>query len=104
MTILDFLTHVWQDKPDDQLHPHLDPAEQAVPLVHPRCGCRRYVASVSGSMDVYVGVGLAGKDYGPALRCASDEVTGILRASPPILTCSPTLTRARTCPRRLSRR
>lgn len=34
-----------------------------------------YASSVSG--DIYTGVGLAGRDYGPTHRCPSDEITGI---------------------------
>ncbi len=77
MTTLDFLTHVWPDKPDDQHILIWTRQNKRSRWFTSVADAAEHVASVGGSMDVYVGVGLAGKDYGPSLRCASGEVTGI---------------------------
>ncbi len=77
MTILDFLTHVCQDKPDDQYVLTWTRQNKRSRWFTSLADAAEFVASVSGSMDVYVGVGLAGKDYGPTHRCISSEVTGI---------------------------
>ena len=77
MTPLEFLAHLWQDKPEEQF---------VLVWTHPEKRSRwftkidaaaEYIAAVNGGKDVYVGVGLAGKDYGPAHRCASEEITGL---------------------------
>ena len=76
MTPRDFLDLLWQYKPEEQLHPDLDVAGQAVPLVPRRrtgCGVRRGDAT---DQDVYVGVGLSKEDHGPARRCVSEEIAG----------------------------
>jgi hypothetical protein len=76
MTPLEFLVALWGNKPpeeylliwtlaDKRSHWFKDVAEAA-----------QFVVNVS-FLDVYSGVGLAGKDYGPTRRCVSGEITGL---------------------------
>ena len=76
MTPLEFLNLLWQYKPEDlylliwtladkRSYWHRDITESA-----------EAVERASGR-DVYVGVGLASRDYGPAHRCGSDEIAGL---------------------------
>lgn len=77
MTPLEFLNQLWQYKPDDQyilIWTLPDKRSSWFTGVPEAAEC---VASINGSRDVYVGVGLSAKDYGPARRCVSDEVTAI---------------------------
>ena len=65
------------DKPEDQhvlIWTHPDKRSRWFTSVP---AAAEYVASVNGSRDVYVGVGLAGKDHGPTHRCVSEEITGV---------------------------
>ncbi|HZT29210.1 MAG TPA: hypothetical protein VFA33_04970 [Bryobacteraceae bacterium] len=77
MTPHDFLSLLWQYKPEDQYillwtWPDkrscwfLDPAKAA-----------EFAASTGQQKDVYVGVGCSKQQYGPARRCKSDEITGL---------------------------
>lgn len=76
MTPLEFLNELWQYKPEDQhiliwtLPDKRSRWFTSVPAA------AEYVAALK-QFDVYVGIGLAGKDYGPAHRCVSDQITGI---------------------------
>jgi hypothetical protein len=76
MTPFEFLTALWENKPaedhlliwtlpDKRSHWFKDVAAAA-----------EFVVNVS-FLDVYGGVGLASKDYGPAHRCVSDEIDGL---------------------------
>ncbi len=75
MTPMEFLNLLWQYKPEEQyiliwtLQDHRsywfrDVAEAA-----------EFVTTVK--LDVYVGVGLSKTDFGPARRCASDNISGL---------------------------
>jgi hypothetical protein len=77
MTPLEFLAHLWQDKPEEHfvlVWTHPDKRSRWFTKID---AAAEYIAAVNGGKDVYVGVGLAGKDYGPAHRCASEEITGL---------------------------
>ena len=77
MTTIEFLSQLWQDKPEEQLiliWTHPDKRSRWFTSIP---AAAEYVASVNGGRDVYVGVGLAGKDHGPTHRCVSEEITGI---------------------------
>ena len=77
MTPLEFLSQLWQEKPEDHhilIWTHPDKRSRWFTSVP---AAAEYVASVNGGRDVYVGVGLAGKDHGPTHRCASEEITGL---------------------------
>ena len=77
MTPLEFLNHLWQYKPEDQYILIWTLPDKRSRWFTSVPEAAEYVAGVNGNRDVYVGVGLAGKDYGPARRCVSGEVTGI---------------------------
>jgi len=76
MTPLEFLNELWQYKPEDQhiliwtLPDKRSRWFTSVPAA------AEYVAGLK-QCDVYVGIGLAGKDHGPAHRCVSDQITGL---------------------------
>ena len=77
MTPLEFLNQLWQYKPEEQhilIWTYPDKRSRWFTGVSEAA---EYVAGINGARDVYVGVGLAGKDYGPTRRCVSDEITGI---------------------------
>jgi len=77
MTPLEFLNQLWQYKPEDQYILIWTLPDKRSRWFINISDAAEYVASVSGAKDVYVGLGLAGKDYGPMRRCVSGEVTGI---------------------------
>ncbi|MCZ2079680.1 MAG: hypothetical protein LC130_32320 [Bryobacterales bacterium] len=77
MTPLEFLNQLWQYKPDDQYILIWTLPDKRSRWFTSIPDAAEYVAGVNGSKDVYVGLGLAGKDYGPMRRCVSGEVTGI---------------------------
>lgn len=77
MTPLEFLNQLWQYKPDDQYILIWTLPDKRSSWFTGVPEAAEYVASINGSRDVYVGVGLSAKDYGPARRCVSDEVTAI---------------------------
>jgi len=77
MTPLEFLNQLWQYKPEDQYILIWTLPDKRSRWFINVSDAAEYVASVSGTKDVYVGLGLAGKDYGPMRRCVSGEVTGI---------------------------
>ncbi len=77
MTPLEFLTQLWQFKPEEHyvlIWTHPDKRSRWFTDVP---AAAEYVASVNGGRDVYVGVGLSKTDYGPARRCKSEEISGI---------------------------
>jgi hypothetical protein len=77
MTPLEFLNRLWGAKPEEHfvlIWTQPDKRSRWFTSV-PAAG--EYVSGINGTRDVYVGVGLSGKDYGPARRCVSEEVTGI---------------------------
>ena len=77
MTPLEFLNQLWQYKPDDQYVLIWTLPDKRSRWFTSVPEAAEYVAGVNGCKDVYVGLGLAGKDYGPMRRCVSGEVTGI---------------------------
>jgi len=58
-------------------HPDLDVSDKRSRWFTGVPEAAEYVAGINGARDVYVGLGLSGKDYGPTRRCVSDEITGI---------------------------
>ena len=77
MTPLQFLTELWQYKPDEHyvlIWTHPDKRSRWFTEIP---AAAEYVRNVNGGRDVYVGVGLAGKDHGPTHRCVSEEITAI---------------------------
>ena len=77
MTPLEFLNELWQYKPEEQhilIWTYPDKRSRWFTSIP---AAAEYVASVDGGRDVYVGVGLAGKDHGPTHRCVSEEITGV---------------------------
>ena len=77
MTPLEFLNDLWRYKPEEQFILIWTQPDKRSRWFSSVEAAAEYVGSVNGSRDVYVGVGLAGKEYGPARRCASDEITSI---------------------------
>lgn len=77
MTPLEFLNQLWQYKPENQYILIWTLPDKRSRWFINIPDAAEYVAGVNGSKDVYVGLGLAGKDYGPIRRCVSGEVTGI---------------------------
>lgn len=77
MTPLEFLNQLWQYKPENQYILIWTLPDKRSRWFINIPDAAEYVAGVNGSKDVYVGLGLAGKDYGPMRRCVSGEVTGI---------------------------
>ena len=77
MTPFEFLGELWRDKPEDHhvlIWTHPDKRSRWFTSIS---AAAEYVGAVNGGRDVYVGVGLAGRDYGPTHRCVSEEITGI---------------------------
>jgi len=77
MTPLEFLNGLWQYKPEDQYILIWTAPDRRSRWFTSVSAAAEYVAGINGGRDVYVGVGLAGKDYGPSHRCVSNEITGI---------------------------
>jgi hypothetical protein len=77
MTPLEFLNQLWQYKPEDQFILIWTQPDKRSRWFTSVPEAAEYVCAVNGGRDVYVGLGLSGKDYGPTRRCVSDEVTGI---------------------------
>jgi len=75
MTPFEFLNALWEYKPEDQYILIWTGADKRSRWFLQVAEAAAYAASVAG--DVYTGVGLAGKDYGPYNRCPSDEITAI---------------------------
>jgi hypothetical protein len=76
MTPLEFLNALWQYKPEDQHILIWTLPEKRSRWFTSVPAAAEYVTALK-KCDVYVGIGLAGKDYGPAHRCVSDQITGI---------------------------
>lgn len=77
MTPLEFLNQLWEEKPEEQfILIWTLPDKYSRWFTSVRIAAE-YVASINETKDVYVGVGLSGKDYGPARRCISEEVTAV---------------------------
>jgi hypothetical protein len=77
MTPLEFLNQLWQEKPEDHHILIWTQPDKRSRWFTSVASAAEYVGSVNGGRDVYVGVGLAGKDHGPTHRCASEEITGL---------------------------
>jgi hypothetical protein len=75
MTPFAFLTALWEFKPEDQYILIWTGGDKKSRWFLQVADAAEYAASVKG--DVYTGVGLAAKDYGPHNRCPSDEITAI---------------------------
>jgi hypothetical protein len=77
VTPLDFLTQLWQYKPEEQYVLIWTTPDKRSRWFTDIPAAAEYVAGVNGDRDVYVGVGLSKADYGPARRCKSDEISGL---------------------------
>ena len=76
MTPLEFLNLLWQYKPEDLYLLIWTLADKRSHWYRDNAAAAEFVSTIKGS-DVYVGVGLACRDYGPAHRCGSDEIAGL---------------------------
>jgi len=76
MTPLEFLTALWGNKPPDQYMLIWTLPDKRSRWFKDVAAAAEFVVNIS-FLDVYSGVGLAGKDYGPARRCVSGEITGL---------------------------
>ncbi|MBI1955896.1 MAG: hypothetical protein HYS38_05835, partial [Acidobacteria bacterium] len=76
MTTLEFLNLLWQYKPEDLYILIWTLADKRSHWYQEIPPAAKFVTQQKGR-DVYVGVGLAARDYGPAHRCGSDEIAGI---------------------------
>jgi len=72
---LEFLNALWQNKPEDQYILIWTGADKRSRWFLRVEDAADYAGRAKG--DVYTGVGLAGKDYGPFNRCPSNEITTI---------------------------
>ena len=76
MTPLAFLNLLWQSKRQD-LHILIwTLRDKKSHWFRDAAAAAKFVEGVFGA-DVYVGVGLADRDYGPHNRCVSDEIAGV---------------------------
>lgn len=71
----EFLEQLWCGKPDDLRLLIWTLADKKSAWFRSTKVAAQYVAGLSG--DVYIGVGLSEKDYGPRLRCSANEIAGI---------------------------
>ena len=76
MNPLEFLNLLWQYKPEELYLLIWTLADKRSHWFLEIPAAADFVAEQKGR-DVYVGVGLASRDYGPAHRCGSDEIAGI---------------------------
>ena len=76
MTPLEFLNLLWQYKPENLFILIWTLADKRSHWYRDNAAAAEFVSTIKGS-DVYVGVGLASRDYGPAHRCGSDEIAGL---------------------------
>ena len=76
MTPLEFLNLLWQYKPENLFILIWTLADKRSHWYRDNAAAAEFVSTIKGS-DVYVGVGLASREYGPAHRCGSDEIAGI---------------------------
>jgi len=72
---MEFLDQLWGGKPDDLYLLIWTLADRKSAWFRFAEDAAQYVAGLSG--DVYVGVGLSEKDYGPHLRCPANDIAGI---------------------------
>ncbi|MCC6366885.1 MAG: hypothetical protein IT165_25465 [Bryobacterales bacterium] len=77
MTPLEFLTQLWQHKPEEHFVLIWTTPEKRSRWFTDISAAADYVTSINGDRDVYVGVGLSKADYGPTRRCKSDEISGL---------------------------
>ena len=77
MTPVEFLNHLWQYKPEDQFILVWTLPDKRSRWFTSVPEAAEYAGSINSGRDVYVGLGLSGKDYGPNYRCVSKEITGI---------------------------
>ena len=77
MTPLEFLTQLWQYKPEEQYVLIWTTPDKRSRWFTDIPAAADFVAGINGDRDVYVGVGLSKADYGPARRCKSDEISGL---------------------------
>jgi hypothetical protein len=77
VTPLEFLTQLWQYKPEEQFVLIWTTPGKRSRWFTDIPSAADYVTSINGDRDVYVGVGLSKADYGPARRCKSDEISGL---------------------------
>jgi hypothetical protein len=76
MTPLDFLNALWQFKPEEQFILIWTLPDKRSHWFQNVPAAAEFVR-ILAERDVYVGIGLAGKDYGPTHRCVSAQITGI---------------------------
>lgn len=76
MTPVEFLNLLWQSKPEDFYILVWTLADKRSHWYQRVTAAAEFVSMLQDS-DVYVGVGLASRDYGPVHRCGSDEIAGI---------------------------
>ncbi|MBI4463136.1 MAG: hypothetical protein HY647_00390 [Acidobacteria bacterium] len=76
MTPLEFLNLLWQYKPEDLYLLIWTLQDKRSHWYQEVAPAGKFVAQQNGH-DVYVGVGLARRNYGPAHRCVSDDIAGI---------------------------
>jgi hypothetical protein len=76
VTPLEFLNLLWQYKPEEQYVLIWTLADKRSHWYREIPRAAEFV-SQRANRDVYVGVGLASRDYGPSHRCPSDEIAGI---------------------------
>ncbi|OFW07675.1 MAG: hypothetical protein A3G20_01710 [Acidobacteria bacterium RIFCSPLOWO2_12_FULL_59_11] len=77
MTSAEFLNLLWRDKPENLYILIWTLADKRSRWFQDVLAAGNAVELASRS-DVYVGVGLAHRDYGPAHRCVSDEIAGLV--------------------------
>jgi hypothetical protein len=71
-----FLKHVWPHAPDGQRILIFTLPDKSSWWFQSAKAAAECVAGIK-DRNVYVGIGLAGRDYGPTRRCLSDEITGL---------------------------
>ncbi len=76
MTPLDFLSQLWQFKPEELYVLLWTLPDKRSHWYRDIAAAAEFVLKSRG-LDVYVGVGLSRADYGPTRRCASEEIAGI---------------------------
>jgi hypothetical protein len=76
VTPFEFLTLLWQSKPEEQHILIWTLSDKRSHWFQEIAVAAEFVTE-QANRDVYVGVGLAARNYGPSHRCQSDEISGI---------------------------
>ncbi len=77
MTPLEFLALLWDGKPEEQFILIWTRPDKRSRWFTQVPAAAEYIAGINGARDVYAGIGLSGRDYGPNRRCVSEEITCI---------------------------